>query len=165
MNPYELDRLVLEFIKGNSDAFDTIYYETQKSVYLSIRLIISNKDVIEDLMQDTYMKALDNLESYKIGTNFNAWISKIARNTAINYYNKNKRVDVLDSSDNVFQIEDSSPKLKYYLDFLEGQEKDVVIYHIILNMGFKEIANIINVPQSTAFYIYKSAIKKIRSNI
>lgn len=165
MNPYELDRLVLEFIKGNSDAFDTIYYETQKSVYLSIRLIISNKDIIEDLMQDTYMKALDNLESYKIGTNFNAWISKIARNTAINYYNKNKRVDVLDSSDNVFQIEDSSPKLKYYLDFLEGQEKDVVIYHIILNMGFKEIANIINVPQSTAFYIYKSAIKKIRSNI
>ena len=65
----------------------------------------------------------------------------------------------------MFQIEDSSPKLKYYLDFLEGQEKDVVIYHIILNMGFKEIANIINVPQSTAFYIYKSAIKQIRSNI
>ena len=46
-----MDRLVLEFIKGNSDAFDTIYYETQKSVYLSIRLIISNKDIIEDLSQ------------------------------------------------------------------------------------------------------------------
>ena len=165
MNSYDLDRYVISYLKGDSDAFETIYYETQKSVYLSIRLIISNKEIIEDLMQDTYMKALDKLDTYKIGTNFNAWISTIARNIAINYYNKNKRVDVLDASDDVFQIEDSSPKLKYYLSFLEGEERDVVIYHIILNMGFKEIAKILNVPQSTAFYMYKCAIKKIRSNV
>lgn len=165
MNTYDLDRYVIKYINGDSEAFDTIYYETQKSVYLSIRLIISSKVVIEDLMQDTYMKALEKITTYKIGTNFVAWISVIARNIAINYYNKNKRVDVMDASDNVFQIEDSSPKLKYYLSFLEGEEKDVVIYHIILNMGFKEIGKILEIPQSTAFYIYKNAIKKIRSNI
>lgn len=165
MNQYELDKYVLDYINGNSEAFDVIYYETQKSVYLSIKLIVSDKSVIEDLMQDTYMKALDSLQSYNPGTNFNAWISKIARNLALNYYNKNKRIDVLDSSDDVFQIEDSSSKLTYYLSFLEGNERDVVIYHIILNMSFKEIGNILNVPQSTAFYTYKSALKKIRSNI
>ena len=64
-------------------------YKTKKYVYLSIYTYVKNQMTIDDLMQDTYMKAIDNLKSYKIGTNFYAWISMIARNTAINYYNKN----------------------------------------------------------------------------
>ena len=111
------------------------------------------------------MKIIDNINSYKIGTNFCAWVSTIARNIAINYYNKNKKVDVLDPDDVVFQTESKESKLNYYLSFLDGVEKDIVIYHIILNMTFKEIGSILNMPFQTVFYEYKKAIKKIKSEI
>ena len=92
----ELDKYIVKFKNGDDEAFNTIYDETKKIVYLSIYSIIKSKDVIEDLMQDTYLKAIRALEYYVLGTNFKAWISKIAHNLAINEYNKNKNIDSLD---------------------------------------------------------------------
>src|SRR5690554_7462645 len=84
MTNKELDKCIIDFLDGDESSFDLIYHETKKSVYLSIYTIIKNQDTIEDLMQDTYMKAINALNYYKIGTNFKAWISRIARNNALN---------------------------------------------------------------------------------
>ena len=70
----ELDVYVKSFKQGNDEAFDVIYDETKKLIYLSIHPIINSNSLTEDLMQETYMKAIKSLESYKIGTNFKAWI-------------------------------------------------------------------------------------------
>lgn len=165
MKPKELDVLVQRYRMGDKDAFDDIYYETQTSIYLSIKTYIKEPQVIEDLMQDTYVRIIQNIEKYKLGTNFKAWVSCIARNIAINYYNKEKRVDILDVTDNVFAQEKSESKLEYYLSLVEGIERDIVIYHIVLEMKFKQIAEIVELPQSTVFAKYKSAIEKIRKNL
>lgn len=165
MKPKELDVLVQRYRTGDKDAFDDIYYETQTSIYLSIKTYIKEPQVIEDLMQDTYVRIIQNIEKYKLGTNFKAWVSCIARNIAINYYNKEKRVDILDVTDNVFAQEKNESKLEYYLSLVEGIEKDIVIYHIVLEMKFKQIAEIVELPQSTVFAKYKSAIEKIRKNL
>ena len=126
-------------------------------------IYVYRKEDIEDLMQDTYIKALDKLDTYKIGTNFNAWISQIARNLAINHYNKMKRViltdELIDTND------ESSPKLSYYLSFLDSLERDVVIYKIILNMSYKDISKIIDKPISTIHDIYKRSIKRIKKEV
>ena len=165
MDEKELDKYINKYLNGDKESFDIIYQETSKGVYLSIRTIISNRSVIEDIMQDTYIKAIDKLDTYKLGTNFQAWICRIARNNAINHYNKYKREEILDPGNPVFVIEDKESKLKYYLSFLEGKEKEIVIYHIVLNMGFKDISKIMNIPQSTAFFLYKKAIKKIKEGL
>ena len=165
MTSRELDVFVRKYLNGDSFAFDDIYYETQTSVYLSIKTYIKDRQVIEDLMQDTYVRAIDNITKYKIGTNFKAWISCIARNIAINYYNKEKRVDILEVDNQVFSAEDSSSKLDYYLSFLDGVDRDIVIYHVVLDMKFKDIAKIIDLPQSTIFAKYKKAIEKIKVNL
>ena len=161
----ELDALVQKYQQGNVDAFDDIYYETQTSVYLSIKTYIREPQIIEDLMQDTYVRAIQNINKYQKGTNFKAWISCIARNIAINYYNKEKRIDVLDVTNPVFAQEEDESKLNYYLSFVEGIERDVVVYHIVLGMKFKDIAKILDIPQSTVFAKYKTAITKIRNNL
>ena len=165
MTSRELDLFVRKYLNGDNDAFDDIYYETQTSVYLSIKTYIREPQVIEDLMQDTYVRAINNISKYKIGTNFKAWISCIARNIAINYYNREKKMEILEVDNPVFAQESEDSKLNYYLSFLEGIEKDIVIYHIVLNMKFGEIARIIEMPQSTVFAKYKSAINKIRKSI
>ena len=63
MTNKELDSYVLDYIEGNKDAFDVIYQETKKNVYLSIYTIIKNQTTIEDLMQDR-----TNCSSFKTPT-------------------------------------------------------------------------------------------------
>jgi RNA polymerase sigma-70 factor (ECF subfamily) len=115
-------------------------------------------------MQDTYMKAIDNLKSYKIGTNFYAWISIIARNTAINYYNKNKRIDIVEEYI-AGENPNSDSLVSFALSVLNGLERDVVMYHIVLNMKFDDISKIIDKPLGTVYSIYKKAIQKIKNKI
>jgi len=134
-------------------------------VYLSIRTYLKDQQIIEDLMQDTYVRAIQNITKYKLGTNFKAWISCIARNIAINYYNKEKKVELVEIDNPVLSVENNDSKLDYYLSFLEGVERDIVIYHIVLDMKFKDIAKIVELPQSTVFAKYKTAIEHIKINL
>ena len=159
-----LDRHIQKYLDGDSYEFDYIYEETKKYVYLSIYTYVKNQMTIDDLMQDTYMKAIDNLKSYKIGTNFYAWISIIARNTAINYYNKNKRVDVVEEYIGG-ENPNSDSLVSFALNILDGLERDIVMYHIVLNMKFDDISKIIGKPLGTVYSIYKKAIKKIKNKI
>ena len=165
MTGKELDVLIQRYRAGDRDAFDNIYYETQTSVYLSIKTYIREPQIIEDLMQDTYVRVIQNISKYQIGTNFKAWISCVARNIAINYYNKAKRVDILDVNDVTFMQEEPESKLDYYLSLVEGIERDVIIYHIVLDMKFKDIAKAMELPQSTVYAKYKSAIAKMKKNL
>ena len=163
----KLDNLVKEFLNGNKDSFDLIYEETKKSVYLSIYQIIKDKSAIDDLIQDTYLKAIEKMDSYKLGSNFNAWISTIARNNAINYYNKRSRVDLIEDKDydEDLSSNDSTPLIDMALSILDGDEKDVFVYHIILGYKFKDISKILDSTLKHVFYIYQKAIKKIKEQL
>lgn len=163
----ELDRLVKEFINGNKDSFDLIYEQTKQSVYLSIYAIIKDHSSIDDIMQDTYLKAIDAILSYKIGTNFKAWISRIARNNAINYYNKELRsinLEVEDFDDK-FSVDTSTPLIDSALEILDGNEKEIFVYRIILGYKFKDIAKVLDMNLKTAYFQYKKAINKIKEQL
>lgn len=165
MKERKLDDLIYYYIKGNKECFDDIYYQTYNAVYLSIRIIIKERQIIEELIQDTYMKALDNLNNYQRGTNFIAWISRIARNLSINYYNREKRIELKEDNNPAFLIESKESKLEFYLNILNEEERSIVIYHLILNFKFKEISKIINMPLSSVFAVYKKAIEHIKKRI
>ena len=169
MKPRELEHYVDLYKSGNSDAFDIIYQETKKSVYLSINTIIKSKETIADLMQDTYMKAINSLEMYKPNTNFNDWISTIARNLAINYYNKNKKVELVDDTEEAYLFKETKSNrsiVDQAMDILDDEvERQVFFMHIVLDTKFKDIAINLDIPQSTVFYIYKNALKKIKENL
>ncbi len=168
MNAKELEKIVERYRSGESHLFDDIYYETQKGVYLTISTIIKDKSTIEDLMQDVYLKAINSLASYKAGTNFCAWICTIARNHTINYYNRKKRESLVDEIDEEYLFTTSDNRdslLASAFKILDGDERDIILYHIVLNFKFKDIANILNIPLSTAFFIYKKALNKIKKEL
>lgn len=163
-----IDDYIIKYLNGDIDAFDVIYEETKQTVYLSIYSIIKNKTQIEDLMQDTYLKAINNISNYKLYSNFKAWIARIARNNAINYYNKMKNIAITDpESDFILNSFDASSSLLLdsALKILEGDEKEILIYKIILDLTFKEISEIMNLSLSRVFYLYKQLLKKIKKKI
>ncbi|NLD27061.1 MAG: RNA polymerase sigma factor [Acholeplasmataceae bacterium] len=168
MDHRELDNFIERYLNGDTSAFDIIYEETKKSVYLSIYSLIKDRSSIEDLMQDTYMKAINSLDYYQIGTNFRAWISRIARNTTINYLKKKNREDVVDPQETtiISELEDKGNLLlDQALRILSEPEKEIIVYRIVLNYTFKEISSILNIPLGTVFWNYQRAIKKIKREL
>ncbi|HHX80384.1 MAG TPA: RNA polymerase sigma factor [Acholeplasmataceae bacterium] len=163
----KLDDFIIKYLEGDVTAFDTIYEETKKSVYLSIYSLIREQSTIEDLMQETYMKAINYLEHYRVGTNFQAWISRIARNTTINFLKKRNREEIIDPQESLILSEGFTENriLDFALDILSGLEKEIIVYRIILNYTFKEISEILDIPLGTVFWNYQKAISKIKKEI
>jgi len=165
-----LDEIVEELRDLNYSHFEQFYNETKKGVFFSIVSIINDNDVIDDLMQDTYIKFLEGIDKYKSKTSIKAFLSTIAHNVAINYYNKEKR---LVHSEEVFDyIPDESNKNQYseikvveMLKDLDDVSKQVVILHVINELKFKEIAKIINKPLGTVLWLYNKAIKELKRKV
>lgn len=163
-----IDEIVEKFKINNYDNFDEFYDLTKKSVYFSIKNIIKSQTLVDDLMQETYIKFLNNVDKYKTNTNVIAFITVMARNIALNEYNRRKReiiVDdyTLDSCDN--ERNKSEGNILDFLSKLENIETEIVSLHIINNLKFKEISKILNRPLGTILWIYNKAIKKLREMV
>ncbi len=158
-----LDRL----IQKDNEAFEVIYENTKKGVFSMIISIVNNKAATEDLMQDTYMKMIQKIHQYKRGKNFYAWLLQIAKNTALDYYRKEKKNIVLDPQDNSYIFEKETRDDNYYAVYdmikpLEENEKEVVLLRVVSDMKFKDIAKSVKKPLGTVLWIYNKAIKKLQ---
>lgn len=104
MSDKALEKAVVRLKNGDDRAFDHIYDKTYKVVFFVAFRILGNKHAAEDVVQDTYLKAVSNISAYD-SDNFVAWITTIARNNALNEYNRTKRQTATD-----FSAEDGSAK-------------------------------------------------------
>ena len=78
--------IIHEFKEKNYDSFDEFYNSTGKVVYHVIIGIVRRREVAEDLMQDTYTKFLESIDSVSLEKSPVAYLVQIARNASINYY-------------------------------------------------------------------------------
>ena len=163
----KVDYYVKRYLKGDGESFDMIYELTKKDVYLSIYVYFKDKATIEDLMQDVYVKVINSIDSYEIGSNFNAWISRIARNITINYYNKNKRVEVKDPvEDNyVFDKKVNNSRVDLCLSYLVGIERDVFVLRVLLGYRFNVIDKTLELNPHQSYYIFKKLTNKLKEII
>lgn len=164
-----IDDMIEEFRVCNYTHFDEFYNLTKKNVFFSIISIVKDNYVVDDLMQETYMKFLENINNYK-SKSINAYLSTIARNLAINYYNKEKRI--IHNDELIDYVQDDDKKTNYeYIEVLEmlktldDTSKEIVILHTINDLKFKEIAKILDKPLGTVLWIYNKAIKELRRKV
>ncbi len=162
MNSKKIDKYIKRFMKGDQDAFNVIYHETYTYVYLTIRNYTGSVVYVEDLIQETYMKVIDSLESYTLGTNFYAWVTSIARNLTINYLKNRNRVEIRDITDPCFEKEIENLEISHYLDKLLDNEKEIVIYHLVFGFNFKKISELTGLSYNQVYYAYKKAVERIR---
>lgn len=162
MNSKKIDKYIKRFMKGDQDAFNVIYHETYTYVYLTIRNYTGSVVYVEDLIQETYMKVIDSLESYTLGTNFYAWVTSIARNLTINYLKNRNRVEIRDITDPCFEKEIENLEISHYLDKLLDNEKEIVIYYLVFGFNFKKISELTGLSYNQVYYAYKKAVERIR---
>lgn len=164
----QMNNIIRQLKSGNMDLFDDFYELTKKQVYVAIINIIKNKTICEDIMQDTYLKFLNNIHKYKDKTNVIAFIVTIARNLAINEYNKNKKEVHYDLSlyeEEIVSKTEETPLLDLVYETLSGIELEVFILHVIDDLKHREIAKIMKKPLGTITWIYNKALKKMKEKV
>lgn len=71
--------------------FEEIYHKYFQDVYLYLKSLSHNDSIAEEITQETFFKALKNIESFDGSRDIRAWLFIIAKNTYFSYYKKRKR--------------------------------------------------------------------------
>lgn len=159
------DNLIVKGLKlQNEKAFDEMFYKYKNLVFFVIDSIVSNRETSEELLQDSFLDAYNKIDSFKEGTNFKAWLLRIAKNKAINYYNKDRK-EIIDE-DLIYstkQEEDNVEELYHDLrQILSEDEFTVLIMSAVYDVTHKDIGAYLNKPTGTISWLYQEAKKKAK---
>lgn len=78
--------------KGDPDAISVLYIRTYDCVYTTLKILIRDEETVLDLVQDTYLKGIQNLGQLREADKFRPWIKRIARNLGVDHLRKKKVV-------------------------------------------------------------------------
>lgn len=164
-NKKELAKKMQALKNGDENAFDSIYEDTHRLVYYVIFSILKDSFLSEDIMQNTFIKVYENISKYD-NHEPKAWITTIARNLAINEYNRRKRIDVVD----VEKLDDhtsnnkntDTPLIDLAARTLSHEEFLIVMLCVVDGYKRREVANIINKSTSGVTWLLNNSLDKLR---
>jgi len=172
--------LVSAYIHGDDAAFDTLVERYKSKIYTTIYLVVKDQYVAEDLMQDTFIKAIKTLRNGKYNEEgkFLPWILRIGHNLAIDYFRRAKRYPkvVFEDGSNVFNTlnfsensvetkqikKESHEHLRGLIKQLPYQQREVLIMRHYEDMSFQEIADATGVSINTALGRMRYALINLR---
>ena len=152
--------LVQQAKSGNSEAFAQLYDAYVERVYRYIYFRTSEDAATEDLVSQVFLKAWENLGRYKVGGSpFIAWLYTIARNLVIDYYRAKKDILPLEkaaalpsdrqSPDEEAQTHFDLEAMRDAIQFLTGDQQQVLILKFIAGLPNENIAKIMNKQEGT----------------
>lgn len=86
----EDDVLVEDAIGGDEGAYKKLVDKYERALYFHILKMVKDREQVEDLVQETFVKAFDNLNTYSTNYAFSTWLYRIATNHTIDYLRKKK---------------------------------------------------------------------------
>lgn len=175
------EELVIDYATGNNHAFDELLSRHRKNVYNYIFFLIKNREMAEDVFQDTFVKAIVNIKQGRYTENgkFKAWIMRIAHNLIIDYFrlernentisNDEMEVDLLnDAALCDITVEDKIvwaqvlKDVRRLVEYLPDSQREVLEMRYYQDLSFKEIADQIGISINTALGRMRYAIINIR---
>ena len=181
MNMMTDEQMVCLYAEGENTAFDVLLQRHQNRIFSYIYNIVKDKDLADDLFQETFVKAIVTINQGRYTENgkFPAWITRIAHNLIIDYYRQEKAQAQLscDNDDiNILNrkelseetIEDAIVRrqilsdVKLLVQELPESQKEVLEMRYYMDMSFKEIAEATGVSINTALGRMRYAILNLR---
>ncbi|MDR3047460.1 MAG: sigma-70 family RNA polymerase sigma factor [Bacteroidales bacterium] len=177
------NELVVRYINGDESSLKTLISRHQKRVFTYILLSVKNRELAEDIFQDTFIKVINTLKSgaYKEEGKFVQWVMRIANNLKIDYYRKMQRMPIYDSINefDIFEVlncTDPSIEQKMITEqihkdiinlvqHLPEEQREVLEMRIFQNISFKDIAIKTDVSINTALGRMRYALINLRKLI
>ncbi|HLK97617.1 MAG TPA: sigma-70 family RNA polymerase sigma factor [Hymenobacter sp.] len=175
--------LISLYIAGNEEAFAQLLGRHKDRVFTTIMLIVRDEDVAEDLLQDTFIKAIHTMKSgrYNEEGKFSSWICRIAHNLSIDFFRREKRSPLLnlDTSSHTFNSlshaeedvemtltrEETYTRLRELIQDLPAAQKEVLVMRHYGDMSFQEIADATGVSINTALGRMRYALINLRKKM
>ena len=175
--------LVKNYIAGDESALSILINRHQSKIYGFIYSKLSDRDIADDIFQDTFIKVIKTLKSnsYNEEGKFLPWVMRISHNLIIDYYRKNKKMPMFREtedfsifsimSDNVPNIESQlitsqvESDLRKLIEELPEDQKEVLVMRMYQDMSFKEISDATGVSINTALGRMRYALMNLRKVI
>ncbi len=175
--------LVRHFITGDHSSLETLINRHQRKIFSYIILIVKDKQLAEDIFQDTFIKVINTLRAgtYNEEGKFLPWVMRIAHNLVIDFFRKSKRMPVVENSEeydlfetlNFFEdnVEDRMitrqihEDVKKLVEYLPQEQKEVLKMRHYQDMSFKDIADQTEVSINTALGRMRYALINLRKMV
>lgn len=156
-------------LDGDNTAYEFLQKKYKNLIYSLVKKMIKNDSDVEDLVQETFIKAYKALDKFKFNYSFSAWIYRIASNNTIDFLRK-RRFDTFSidkpignaEDENYFEIEDNSysPDLglmneqksdiiRDAIDTLPENYREIIILRHEEELDYKAIAEQLDLPLGT----------------
>lgn len=175
--------LVRDYMDGNENALAPLIHRHQHRIYSFIFSKVYDKNVAEDIFQDTFIKVIRTLKrgKYNEEGKFLPWVMRISHNLVIDYFRKNKRMPKFENRGdfNIFSVlsdSDLNAEKQLIKDQIESDvqelikelpedQLEVLTMRIYKEMSFKEISERTGVSINTALGRMRYALINLRKII
>ncbi|MCC7499156.1 MAG: sigma-70 family RNA polymerase sigma factor [Bryobacterales bacterium] len=172
-------QLVVRCLAGDEAAWENLVKVHTRRVYSVCYRFTNNDGAAQDLTQDVFIRVFRTLGSFRSGEgSFGVWLSRLTRNLLIDYYRRSKlerssepiedqllvleqKTGAASRTDHMLAGREASELLQGALQKLSPELREAVILRDIEEMEYKEIAQILTVPEGTV----KSRINRGRAEL
>ncbi|MFB0903609.1 MAG: sigma-70 family RNA polymerase sigma factor [Nonlabens sp.] len=175
--------LVRQYLHGDEKGLEILITRHKQRIYSFIFSKVMDRDITEDIFQDTFIKVIRTLRKGKYNEEgkFLPWVMRIAHNLVIDHFRRNKRMPKFQSRNDfdIFDVISDGEESKEYemitsqvhedvrrlVEELPNDQKQVLIMRIFKEMSFKEIAQSTGVSINTALGRMRYALINLRKII
>lgn len=156
---------------------EKIYSQYFKTIYKYLLCLTHNQEIAEDLTQETFYKAIKNINSLKGNCKLSVWLCQIAKNLWFNEFKRKNKISMVnidfvelaenESIEDFFLNQENLKELYHKISLLNKPFKDIVYLKLIGNLTFREIGEIMNKTEVWArvnFYRAKQKLKEVDEN-
>ncbi|MCF6171736.1 MAG: sigma-70 family RNA polymerase sigma factor [Bacteroidales bacterium] len=176
--------LIRGYLNGKHSCLQTLIERHQNRLYSYIFLLVKDKQLADDLFQDTFVKVINTLKlgKYKDEGKFIQWVMRIAHNLVIDHFRKARKIPYVESHNADFDVFDTiqltDPSIeeqlvmkqihsdvKGLLQHLPEEQKEVIQLRCYSGLSFKDIADHTEVSINTALGRMRYALINLRKLI
>lgn len=161
--------IVHRAIGGDQRAFKDLFDKYEQPLYFHILKIVRDREIIEDMLQEIFLKAFDNISSYNPDYAFSTWLYRITTNHSIDYLRK-KRLKTM-SLDEQIQTKDGTMSIEVAdesshtddkvirdqrarilndaLDSLPDKYREIIRMRHMDELSYQEISELLDLPLGT----------------
>lgn len=154
--------------------FNEIYVRYFRDVYKYTFSLSRNKSIAEEITQETFFKALKNIDKFDGKCKLYVWLCQIAKNTYFSFIKKEKRYDnLVDIESTLYDgdiekqllTKESAMDIYKVLHNLQDPYKEVFTLRIFGELSFFQIGEIFTKTESWARVTYHRAKIKLKENL
>ncbi|MEW6103994.1 MAG: RNA polymerase sigma factor [bacterium] len=160
------DELVI-LSRKDKENFARIVNRYKNRVYNIAYNYFYDYDEANDCAQEAFVKVYKSLSSYKLGTNFKAWLFRITHNLCIDRIRKKKKEIRLEDNPEIIPYSEDDPDIKLSLEEAVGklspEYRAIIGLRYQEDLSYEEISKVMNIPIGTVktwLFRAKGALKK-----